>query len=357
MVKSVGYAYPWDYAGDPAAVGRAVDLGIDAVAVSATYHSTRAATPLHPARRMIVAEHSASYIPVRAERYGRLVPAEPSWVDSGSYLTAQEQLRAARLPVHAWTVLTHNSLLGAANPDLVVRNAFGESYEYALCPAAEDVRAYCHALVGEIIELAQPDGLILEACGPLGVDHGGHHDKLEFACWTKVQRDLLSLCFCAACRELYTGAGLDPDRLATVVRDGFATAFAVDEVLGDLAEPVRTVRTGLAGRLRRELTEAAGELRVTLHGSPDPWKTGPFASVAGELPSGVDSVVLSAWGDHEVLRAELDSLWERNIRTGAYLRPDKIPAGQLLGGFDELHLYHLGLVPESALNRFAELVR
>ena len=49
MVKrSVGYAYQWDYIGDPAAASRAATLGLDAVAVAASYHSTRAATPLHP---------------------------------------------------------------------------------------------------------------------------------------------------------------------------------------------------------------------------------------------------------------------------------------------------------------------
>ena len=44
------------------------------------------------------------------------------------------------LQVEAWIVLTHNSTLGRAHPDLVVRNAFGDAYPYALCPAAQDVQ-------------------------------------------------------------------------------------------------------------------------------------------------------------------------------------------------------------------------
>src|SRR2546426_554306 len=119
MVTAIGYAYPWDFAGDPGAVRRAVDIGVEGVAVVAAYHN-------------------------------------------------------------------------------------------ALCPAAQDVREYCANLVGEIVEQAHPDGLILEACGPLGVDHGGHHDKLEFAGWTKAQRDLLSLCFCVACQDLYRDTGIEP---------------------------------------------------------------------------------------------------------------------------------------------------
>jgi hypothetical protein len=33
--RSVGYAYPWDYEGDPAAAERAARLGLDAVALGA----------------------------------------------------------------------------------------------------------------------------------------------------------------------------------------------------------------------------------------------------------------------------------------------------------------------------------
>ncbi|MGH3646986.1 MAG: hypothetical protein ACRDTM_07410, partial [Micromonosporaceae bacterium] len=301
MVSAVGYAYPWDF-DDPAAAGRAVELGVDAVAVAASYHTTRAATPLHPTRRTLVASHAALYVPVRtaAWRGARLVPAAPSW--PGSFEQSRDAVRGAGLGVHAWIVLTHNSRLGAGHPDLTVRNAFGESYEYALCPASDEVADYCATLVGEILELGEPDGVILEACGPLGIDHGGHHDKLEFAAWTDVQRALLSLCFCAACERLYRTAGIDPDQLRSVVHAALGAAspgagtapidsaptapagsapaaFAspageastVDEVLGELAAPVRSVRTGLAARLRErlvgEIRAARPDARISLHGA------------------------------------------------------------------------------------------
>lgn len=69
LKRSVGYGYPWDYAGDPAAAPRAASLGLHAVAVAASYHATRAATPLHPEHRIHDAEHAACYVPVREQAY------------------------------------------------------------------------------------------------------------------------------------------------------------------------------------------------------------------------------------------------------------------------------------------------
>ncbi|SEL66422.1 hypothetical protein [Nonomuraea pusilla] len=195
----VAYVYPWDVAGDPAAPERIAALGVDAAALAVSYHSTRAATPYHPRHRVLDVPHPALYLPVRPSAWGRLVPAAPTWTPADAYLTARDALKAAGLQVHAWTVLTHNSHLGRLHPDLVTRNAFGDPYPYALCPAHDDVLDYCDRLVREILAVAEPDGLILEACGPMGFGHQSVHEKTAGADWTAAHADLLSLCFCAAC--------------------------------------------------------------------------------------------------------------------------------------------------------------
>jgi hypothetical protein len=335
------------------------------VAVAASYHATRAATPLHPEHRIHDAEHAACYVPVREQawRGHRLVPAAPSWdPDGDSFASARGQLLGQGLEVEAWIVLTHNSMLGRAHPDLVVGNAFGDRYPYALCPAAPDVQEYCLTLVEEVLRSAPLDGVVLEACGPMGLDHAGKHEKTEFADWDEAARALLSLCFCQACADRYAAAGVDSGRLAQVVREGVEEGSGtVEDRLGDgLAAEVAASRTGIARQLRELLVARCRSvdpsIRITVHGSSDPWATGSFATVQPALGEGVDGVVASCWDPPAGSRRikDLRTLAGPGTEVGAYLRLDRGWPGDettdrrlqeyLLSGMTELHLYHLGLL-------------
>ncbi len=374
---STVYAYPWDVVGDPRAADRLAGLNAGTVAVAASYHTVRAATPHHPDHRMVQARSAACYVPVRPSAWegSRLVPAEPGWVAGPDpFGTARDAVRDAGLPVHAWVVLTHNSLLGAANPDLTVCNAFGDRYTYALCPSAPDVVDYCQRLVGEVMTVGAPDGLILEACGPLGARHGGHHEKTEGADWTPVQLDLLSLCFCAACLARYRDRGIDPAELGGRVRDGVDATEppeSVEEALGPLAAPVREIRTGIAAGLATTLVARARavrpDIRITVHASAYPWGTGPFSTVAGGVPE-VDCLVGNCWIPPDAAVdgvAALRRLAPRRIEIGAYalaLPPqpaDPEDLGALLGRFadagaGEFHIYHAGLASARRLDTVAD---
>ncbi|SDK44040.1 hypothetical protein SAMN04488074_105448 [Lentzea albidocapillata subsp. violacea] len=371
MVKSVVHAYPWDLIGDPDAVARYQDLGIDAIALAASYHTVRAATPLHPSHRMVDARHAAFYLPVRSAKYGRLVPAEPSWVDgSGSFGAAAALVRAAGLPVYAWTVLTHNSRLGDLHPDVTVVNAFGDRYPYALCTAQPDVVEYTSVLVSEVLELGAPDGIILEACGPLGFFHGGHHEKTDGTDWNAVQQKLLSLCFCSACTALYA----DPDALREAVRAGVDRgASSVEEALGALAEDVQAVRTGVVRSLRQrlvsEIRAAAPSIRVGMHVTADPWGTGPFATVAGGVDADVDVLTTMCWPGPEIAVPGIEALRAAapDTRIAAYVLglPPKPADGAALSkewlayvdaGVEEFHLYHGGLASAARLEALREAV-
>jgi hypothetical protein len=365
LKRSVGYAYPWDYAGDPAAAPRAASLGLNTVAVAASYHATRAATPLHPEHRLHDADHAACYVPVREQawRGHRLVPAVPAWDPNGdSFASAHGQLLGQGLEAEAWIVLTHNSALGRTHPGLVVRNAFGDLYPYALCPAAPDVQEYCLTLVQEVLKSAPMDGVVLEACGPMGIDHAGKHEKTEFAEWDEMRRVLLSLCFCRACQSRYAAAGVDSDRLAQLVRAGVDTGSGtVEDCLGDrLTEQVAAIRTGIARQLRELLVARCRQIeprvRITVHGSSDPWATGSFATMQPGVGEGVDGVVASCWDPPTGSRRikDLRALAAPGTDVGAYLRLDRgWPADEttdrrlqdyLTSGMSELHLYHLGLL-------------
>lgn len=367
MVTAVGYLYPWDVDGtDPAAIERVVATGVDSIALAAAYHATRAGTPEHPSRRFVDAAHPACYVPVRPEAWAgrRLVPAAPDWAEPDSAPTAAARLRAAGLDVQAWLVLTHNSRLGAGAPDLVVRNAFGERYPYALCPSHDEVVDYCRTLAAEVVAHTEPDGVVLEACGPLGAEHRGVHEKTDFAGWTPEALDLLSLCFCAACSAAYRRAGLEPDEVAAAVRAALAAPAPAgpDDVLGAAAEVLHGVRTAAAGRLLDAVVDALPPLRVTVHASARRWAVGSFPHLDAAALAGVDTVVASCWGAPQANAAGVAELAGRTPaprRIGGYVRPDTAPgtgAAELLAAYrvDEVHLYHLGLVPAAGRTRLAE---
>ncbi|MCX5214719.1 hypothetical protein OG689_36605 [Kitasatospora sp. NBC_00240] len=377
--RAVGYAYPWDFHGDPAAAHRARALGLDAVAVAAAYHSVRSASPLHPARRLTEVPHAASYVPVREDvwRGRRLRPAPAGWLPSADpFGDACRALHGVGLDVYAWTVLTHNSHLGRSHPDLTVRNAYGEHYSYALCPSWDEVTDYCVTLVGEVVENGRPDGLVLEACGPLGAVHGSHHDKAGLAGWSTTDQQLLSLCFCDACGRRYTGAGLDPAHVAARVRSAVGRpgpADSVEDVLGlEVAHALRAVRGTTVGRLGTAAAERARAadpgVRLVLHAAPDPWATGAFAAVGSVPLPPVDVLVASCWDPGpagETALRGLRALAGPGTAVGGYLQADSTwgadgvadrVARYRAAGMEELHLYHLGLVGDEGLRLMAAIL-
>jgi hypothetical protein len=371
-VNVVGYSYPWDYEGDPGAVERALAMGVDVVALAASYHACRPVSPLHPTRRTMDVPRSALYVPVRGEswRGHRLIPSPPEWSsDDDLFNSARTQLVDAGLAVDAWIVLTHHDELGRENPDLAVKNAFGDVYTYALCPQAPDVRQYCLTLVEEVLRSGQCRGVVLEACGPVGVDHASVHDKSEFAQWSHTSKELLSLCFCDHCRQGLNDLGVDVDELARRVRVGVnGGATSVNEALGaELSDRVRTFRSGSIGRFREEIVARIHEVQanatVTMHVSANQWATGSFpGSFDDESLSGVSTVVANCW-DGATGEWELQGLYALvgdRRRVGAYLRLDRgwdddtkivdTVGRYVKSGMDEVHLYHLGLVTQSGLD-------
>ncbi|MEV6030394.1 hypothetical protein AB0L65_04560 [Nonomuraea sp. NPDC052116] len=375
---NVAYVYPWDIVGDPSAPDRLAGLGVEAVALAASYHSTRAATPYHPSHRVLDVPYPAFYLPIRPASWSRLVPATPTWTPEDAYLQARDALKAVGLQVHAWTVLTHNSHLGTANPDLVVRNAFGDPYPYALCPAHEDVLEYCELLVKEILTVGEPDGLILEACGPMGFGHQSVHEKTSGADWTPADSDLLSLCFCTACADRYPADTRDrvratidrthptqptpapttgPTTAATSTTIGSSTTIGtttagssttasattagtsttvgattpsthpltIEQALGELTDEVRAVRVDLSDSLRHRLIaiarNTAPNTPITLHANPNPWAAGAFAPLPSGEP-GADVLVANCWGDpatDATRLAQLKGLSTPGQRIGAYV--------------------------------------
>ena len=344
-----GHAYPWDVLGDPGFLDRAPHR----VTLAATYHSTRAATPMHPSHRIVEARWAALYRPVREEAWkGQdLRPLAPDWVSTAdAFGDAAAILKRAGHHVNAWIVLTHNSRLGALRPDVAVVNCFGETYPYALCPAHAEVRDYAATLAAEAVRDVDIDGVSLEACGQMGVNHLGHHEKTDGA-WTPAQARALSVCCCAACRAAWAADGLD---VADVVR-GLRGGEVRDELLA-----IRQRHTDL---LRAQVLATLPGVPVTLHAHPDPWTTGPSPGISG-IPEGVDSLLVPCW--------PLDPSTAELVRRAAFTRlpvdayvtllhpcdPDQlVPHVQRLktAGASRFSLYHLGLAPAWRQELFATI--
>ncbi len=367
--RRFGYAYPWDVVGDPDFAGRVTDLGLTDVVLAASYHTTRAATPFHPRHQLVNAHRSALYRPVRpviwADR--RLTPVPADWVDvADPFAEAANTLRRAGIGVTAWIVLTHNCRLGQAHPDVAVVNCFGDSYPYALCPRHGEVREYAATLAAEAIRGVDVDGVSLEACGQMGLAHIGHHEKTDGA-WGAAAARLLAVCCCRACRQAWRRRGLEAREVVAslrtavlALRDGKAPENSSPESLlgAEVADAILDARHAASDSLRRRILEALPPVgRITLHGQPDPWATGPSPGLTTSALSDVDAVLVPCWPTGPAtaeLVSTARSLAPDRVSVGAYVTtlapfdPAEIPAHVhrlAAAGADELHLYHLGLAP------------
>ena len=354
-----GHAYPWDVLGDPAFPARVADLGVSTVALAAAYHSTRAATPLHPGHQLVDARYAALYRPVRSSVWSarRLRPLAPEWVPARSFDTAAAALRAAGSRVSAWVVLTHNSRLGAAFPDVAVVNCFGERYPYALCPAWPEVREYAVDLAREAA--AGADEVSLEACGQLGLVHGSHHEKTDGA-WTPAAVRWLSVCCCPACQRDWASRGLDPPWVVSTLRDAVRTEVSVP-----FADALLATRHASTDLLRVAVLSSI-DVPVTLHAHPDPWATGASPGLTPTAAASVSALVVPAWPTSP----ETADLIAQAARAGrpvdAYVTvlPPAEPAGLReharrlrTAGATGVSLYHLGLAPRWRQPLLRELAR
>lgn len=368
FTRTVGYAYPWDLNGDPAAADRLVDVGLTDVAIAAVYHGVRAATPHHPAHRLVEAT-AASYVPVDPVDWSdaALAPDDAgSWAGANAFGRAKRSAQAAGLGVRAWTVLTHNSVIGSRRPDVVVRNAFGDHYSHALCPAVGEVHDYAVRLTTATVRGGEVEDVVFEAVGQLGVEHQSAHEKTSGADWTADQRVLLSVCFCASSQRAMTEAGLNPDESAATVRDAVADSETAAEAVESawFGELVR-LRTAAADALHADALSAAlgaGATRTALHATPDPSATGPASAITPATARSGSDAVVPAWdlGPDAVARVDASRLLLPDSVIGAYStvldgRPDPVlftDAWRDLAhaGAAELHLYHVGLASSARLD-------
>ncbi|MFM8984965.1 MAG: hypothetical protein ACKONH_02725 [Planctomycetia bacterium] len=220
------FAYPWDIA-DRGVVPFAEEcrrLGVTRLHVTTLYHSGKFLLPRHGGAKVFLPAGGTAYVPLDRGSLGELAPAEDALARTG-WLA---DLAAQGLPLSAWTVFHHNSRIGGLHPGLTVRNAFGDSYPFALCPHHPAVRGYAVALARAIAALGLFDTLDLESIGWIGYEHG-HHHEVAAGPIGPYEKFLLSLCFCPSCTAVARADGLDLQALAARVRALLLAKLAADD--------------------------------------------------------------------------------------------------------------------------------
>jgi hypothetical protein len=380
-MKAAAFLYPWDVVGDPDAAARIADLGVRQVTLASAYHSTRALTPRHPHHRIVTAEYAAVlYPPGEARWAGRALRphAAGRWAPGDAYGEAAAVLEAAGLDVHSWVVLAHNSRMGAEHPATSVVNAYGDRYPWAPCIAQPAVREYLVSLAAEAAVRPGALGTELESCGWYGAAHLHAHDKIAGVALDDAAQYLMSLCFCPACRDGYGSLGLDPQRLATSVRDALEPVWhghgAPVRPLGDdLAEAVREFRTRTARTLQEEavaaVRAAAPEgFQVLLHADPEPHHCGANAGVEpAHILAVADGVVVPCTQGPQLLEPFAAHATDRTVLAANFTVVTGMGGGRAAFaasaakaaslGATELRLYHAGLASDADLALLGSALR
>lgn len=368
------YSYAWDLA--ETGVGAAIDefqgLGLDTVTIAGTYHAGKFLRPHGKSGKVYFPEDGTAYFHTDASRYGAIKPLPNSLLDKQDVLA--ELTEDGGMAVNVWLVLLHNTALGMAHPESVVRNAFGDPYFYNLCPSAPEARAYAVGLARDVTERYPVSGLSLEAPGFTPYAHGYHH---EFALmrsnpWLE---NMLGLCFCEHCVARAEAQGIDVRRLKTQVAGDIEAYLASDiDFPADMAEAFWRADIVADGDLRRYLdfrcgvvTSLVEEIRAAVR--PDA-KVAVIPSVArptgGAWYEGSDlralgaatGIIEACFYEPSPMRVQSDLFdIRRRIGRGVRLRgilrpsfPDLASKGDFLaavealraGGVDELAFYNYG---------------
>jgi hypothetical protein len=164
--------------------------------MSYAYHGGRLHLPRHATRRVYELDASAAYFDADLAKFGRLKPRV-----AGPRVTLDR-------PHAAWVVLCHNDALGAMHPDCCIRNQYGETYSYGLCPGHPDVQEYVIELCRQASRQPFVDELDVEALSFMGYAHEGLHEKTGVKL-SPAELAELSECHCGRC---------GPDTLIRVLR-------------------------------------------------------------------------------------------------------------------------------------------
>jgi len=305
------FAYPWDLQDE--GIGTALgtmreQCACNAIALTSSYHSGRIFRP-RLARKIYTRPGAAVAFQPRAENYEAGAPlpvVEPHLVEAHVLARVRDWCETHGMDFGLWTVGLHNSTLGSAHPELVMRNCFGDLYEYILCPSAPGARAYLRGLIRDICDQFRPQRILLETAAFLGMLHWVHHEKFP-ATIGETESALSFLCFCPECLRRAAEMGVDGEAVrAQVAR--WSEAFLAQE-RGAL--PCAFIMADLPA-LIVESPELYGYLQMRVEATTtlikELWEIASrFGSLLVVMPAAFGQPVARAWREGMSLRRLADA--------------------------------------------------
>jgi hypothetical protein len=380
------WCYLWDLVDegiDDTLLAMKDDLGLTALSVATHYHSVEHYRPHAPADKpFIYRDDSAlNFIP-DLSRFGstRIRHRVSEVAKRGNPLRqVADKARALGLELVSWTIACHSSHLGRAYPECAMRNALGDRYPEALCPANPEVRGFVTGLVDDLSHNYGIAVAELESANYAPGRHYHHHEKIAIEPGPADNLRLM-LCFCEHCAARGRAAGVDVEKLRDQVGAEIRDAFARGEPSGETVETLIERTAGLAAfldarvegvtSLVREIKAAAAPGCVV---SPIVW---PAREAAGldvrALADLTGCVTIAAYTDDpEVARRQIrDSArlagGVEKLRVGYHTYPPIVPSREALlevirASLDEgvraFTFYNYGIAPRRSLEWMGEAAR
>ena len=312
------WIYPWDLLdeGINHVLDTIVDAGFASISIAVSYHSGKFLRPHGRTQRVYFCEDGVVYFRPNLRKYreSEIKPVPSILVEDDNHLTEIVSASADRgLDVIAWTVCLHNTRLGRLYLQYTVRNVYGDSYVYSLCPSRIEVRKYIASLVQDISDNYEVAAIELETPGYLPFRHGWHHEMYQVELVPAIST-LLALCFCDACESRAHSVGIEVTRIKRFVMRSLEAFFrygTTPRFTGKIKEEFdRFIRLRceiVAGLVREARTAARGK---ELHVIPSIDPPLPQAYIEGSdlrlLSDSADAInILCYYSDIKTLRSDI----------------------------------------------------
>lgn len=277
MVDAAVCVFAWDLGdeGIDHVLGAIRELGATSVFLATSYHAGWFLLPHNPQRMCYMVEDGVVYFHP-TDRLYRQTPLKPLVAriakDTDWLAEAGERARRFDLRLTAWNVCFHNTRLGLAHPEHTVRNALGDSYPHALCPASPAARRYLRAMAADLASRYPLQSIFLEAPNYRGRRHGHHHERTIVPLGA-LENALLDVSFSEADLAAAEAVGVDARRVQAVVRDHLLRFLAA---AGGRSQRARTLEDFLAehpelGRYQAALEASVKTLLQELHDDLAAW--------------------------------------------------------------------------------------